>query len=231
MTHSPDRVRSRRSLARLASLQPAFATPFRCHLTCGSFSALLIAITVWVWLNPQVLSTDKLHSQDEIDNAIQLVSHQERLQNQFNRSLEQARRNKERVERISSWLPRQRSWDNVRASIQERAETHGVQVVSLRRGKKHSGARLAVLLCHCELQCSYRNLCGFLHSLAVDDQPLWVDELRILRRDGPSSNRIAQEGSRDSDVECFAMISIRIPLVGENTSASMLPPPGGSHET
>ena len=49
-------------------------TPMRSHLASGLAAIVLIAVIAWIWCHPQTLATDHAHMQEQIDDAINLIS-------------------------------------------------------------------------------------------------------------------------------------------------------------
>lgn len=197
-------------------------TPLRSHLASGLAAIVLIAVIAWIWCHPQTLATDHSHTQEQIDDAINLISSRERLQNRFNEATTKQNEFHQRMDAIAGWLPEKRSWESVRQSLQAVAASADVQLIGLDRGASHHGTRVAVIDARCEIQGSYPGICEFMQQLVMMEAPIWCDEVRIVR--GDENELLDRDKANESDgsVLCLATLSLRAPFAGSETAAGKL---------
>ena len=202
-------------------LRRLLCTPLRCHVVGSVLALTLVALTSWIWIHPETLSADHRHTPKQIEDAISLISSSDRLQNRFKDAADQRNLHEDRIEEIATWLPAERSWDNVRSTLQSLSASSNVQMIALDRGNIHLGARIAVLDTRCEVQGSFPNVCDFLQRIVDQDLPIWCDEIRMVR--GESTNRYEdRRGGGGHSIPCLATLSLRVPFAGEDTTAAKL---------
>ncbi|QDV43342.1 hypothetical protein Enr13x_31970 [Stieleria neptunia] len=206
------------------------STPLRCHVVCGIIATGLIALASTIWIYPEILAADPSHSPQQIADAIELISSRNRLQNEFNQADERRRLTQQRIDQIAAWLPHNRSWENVRSSLQNEAAACGVQLIALDRGRPHQGKRIAVLEAECEIRGSYPDICRFLQRSVTADLPIWCDEIRLIRA-APDDRAAAAHAGNPDPVRCLATVSLRIPSAGKDTTAAKLLKRSSDHET
>ncbi|MDV6033537.1 MAG: hypothetical protein F9B45_26290 [Phycisphaera sp. RhM] len=207
--------------AESTSLLRWVSTPLRCHVVCGIIASGLIALASTIWIYPEILAADQPYRPQQIAEAIELISSRNRLQNQFNQADQRRRLTQERIEQIAAWLPQDRSWENVRSSLQNEAAACDVQLTALDRGRAHQGKRIAVLDAECEIRGSYPDVCRFLQRIVTADLPIWCDEIRLVRADH-DHHAAATHDVHPAPVRCLATVSLRIPSAGKDTTAAKL---------
>lgn len=206
------------------------ASPKRCHIVGGAVSALLILLIVWVSVHPESFNVESGHSVEEIDAAKALIASRAQWDTRQKAASTLARSTAREIQQIQSWLPQQRTWQEIRSQVRSIAAQSEVQLVSLSKEREHVGFRIAVLRSDCELHGKYENVCRFLNAIANDGSPLWCDEITLIRdqQDPQPMKDISDSSIRSADV-CVAKLSLRIPYVGDGTVASKLVGKSESH--
>ena len=195
-------------------LMSFFSTPRRCHIVGGVIACSLIVASGWMSAKGREVFRDRKHSQYKIAESAQLISQASNLRSEHELELKLSKRYETELAEIKQWLPESVDWKTSKQTFKELAEKSGVQMLSVERKSSHLGSRVHVLSAKCEVNGTYTQVCKFIHSLTSLSKPVWCDSVQLKRNE-----RVSEPGEA---IRCDATLTLRMPFVGDDTTAEKL---------
>ncbi|QDT10006.1 hypothetical protein [Planctomycetes bacterium K23_9] len=183
-----------------------------CHVMSACVAACLAIATAWVWQNSYWFAGDKLHSQEQIHDAIELISQSAEIRQQHAAAkLETAARSDDAAE-IRHWLPLSVDWDKQKRFLVQLAQQTDVELVDVEKKQVHVGMRVGTVTSTCQINGTFDQICQFLSQLPRASTPIWCDGVKLKR-----SREKANQPNR-----CQATLSLRSPFTGQKTIAEKI---------
>lgn len=181
---------------------------------------LFFSIT-WVWNNSLLFSGDRVHSAEQIEEALGLISDSKIIRLRHESLVSQTKERQKLSREINVWLPTEIDWETTALGVEQLASKSGVLLVDMQKNELHTGVRVSVQSATCRIAGSFEEICQFLQGLSQGEKPVWCDGIVMTR----SSTRDKEPS------QCDATLTLRFPIRGQQTIADKLASLGDNNAT
>lgn len=188
-------------------------TPMRCQVFSASIALVIIGCMVAVVQNKLWFAKDSVHSSEQVEDSIKLVSESKQWRDKYAELVSFSRQTSGRITEVRRWLPKEIDWREAEDRIRTVAIKCNVQVTVDRKGDSRRGKRVGIVPANCIVNGSYEDVCQFLHELPNLERPIWCSSIRIIRE----------------STGCIATLKLRMPYAAKDTVAEKLFAAGASH--
>lgn len=188
-------------------------TPMRCQVCSVSIALVIIGCMVAVVQNKLWFAKDLVHSSEQVEDSIKLVSESQHWRDKYAGLVSVSRETNDRLAEVRRWLPEEIDWLEAEDGIRIVAIKCNVQVTVDRKGDPHVGKRVGIVQANCIVNGSYEDVCQFLHELPNLERPIWCSSIRVIRE----------------STGCIATLKLRMPYAAKDTVAEKLFAAGANH--